>query len=121
MRKYNCQTENKYAIALSTHLTMTLKKIEELILADAAKQLGKTFRNNYIWSWLFVDFLFLQFFLGPINVLKWGGGWLLYDSIFEFPGNGPVCFLGGVLLSVPCIMFSPEVSTFAKVISLACQ
>ena len=65
---------------------------------------------------MFFDFLLIQLVIGPCNVLVWRGAWELYDRIFGMDGltTGPLLFLAGFLLSIPTILFSPEVLKMGK-------
>jgi len=90
------------------------KKLKKLVEDDLSKMIGKPVTNKKLWRWMVVDFVMIQLFIGPCNVLIWRGGWELYDLIFgENLYTGIILFILGLLLSIPVIIYSLNLSIFA--------
>ena len=90
------------------------KKLKKLVEDDLSKMIGKPVTNKNLWRWMVVDFVMIQLFIGPCNVLIWRGGWELYDLIFgENLYTGIILFVLGLLLSIPVIIYSLNLSIFA--------
>ena len=91
------------------------EKLKKLVENDLSKMMGKPVTNKRLWLWMVVDFFLIQLFIGPCNVLIWRGGWELYDLIFgENLNTGIILFILGVLLSIPVIIYSLNLSIFAE-------
>ena len=88
-------------------------KLKNLVEDDLAKMMGKPVINKKLWLWMVVDFFLIQLLIGPCNVLIWRGGWELYDLVFGVD-NGIGLFISGLLLSIPLIIFSSNLSIFAN-------
>ena len=90
-------------------------KLKNLVEDDLAKMMGKPVINKKLWLWMVVDFFLIQLLIGPCNVLIWRGGWELYDLVFGVDrNNGIGLFISGLLLSIPLIIFSSNLSIFAN-------
>jgi len=94
--------------------------MEELILDDLERHVGRRITHKHLWPSLVLDFCLVQFLIGPCTVCIWKGAWGLYDTLFEMLLGtdarlvGTVCFLIGFFISVIAAVFYREFNQFAQ-------
>jgi len=97
-----------------------LSELKLLIEEDLKKQMGKQIINDHLWTCLIVDFLLIQFVIGPFTVCVWRGAWEFYDwsfyKIFQCCPFyiGLLCFSLGFVISVLVALSYKETDSLAK-------
>ena len=115
----------------------TKSSLRELIEIDMARQLGKPINIKRFWTWLIIDFFFIQLIVGPFTVSVWCAGWQLYDTFFfwiarrvlsssnstnendtfesspEYIIQAIICLVIGTISSILLVVFSQNLEDFA--------
>ena len=95
-------------------------ELKILIEDDLRKHMGRPIYNDHLWKCLVVDFVLIQFVIGPFTVCVWRGAWEFYDWLFYKLFQccpfyiGLLCFNLGFLISVFIALFYKEIDQVAK-------
>ena len=111
--------------------------LRHLIEIDMQRQLGKPIMIKRFWTWLIIDFFFIQLIVGPFTVSVWCAGWQLYDTFFfwiarnflttgisidgsdrfesslEYMLQAIICLTIGIVSSILLVVFSQNLEDFA--------
>ena len=87
-----------------------LKHFRELVEDDLNKGMGKPVINKNLWFCMLLDFLLIQFILGPCNCFVWIGLWEFLDLYIDAHDTSLnlACLFVGLAASVLVFLFSPN-------------
>ena len=91
------------------------KNLKVLIEEDVSKIFGEPVQNHHLLLCMFIDFLLVQFLLGPANCFVWIGVWEIMDILIPPTFiSGFICFGSGILIATLLVFASDSVLSLSQ-------